>query len=132
MTQSNEPNTSPALSPTTDAPPTGSCGLTDGKNAAAGLSQPTSTSSAGPISGLNKRWRRPTSARQLASQATAVATKLLNGELDLETARAYGTMTRSIAQMLSVEVTKARFLDKEPDMGLGEEVYEPPATPQTE
>ena len=124
MIQPDAPSILPASPPITAVPPTGNSGLTAGKTAPAGSSPPTSTSSAGPTSGSNKRWRRPTSARQLASQATAVATKLLNGELDLETARAYGTMTRSIAQMLSVEVTKARFLDREPDMGLGEEVYE--------
>ena len=89
-----------------------------------GTYPPNSTNSDGPASSSNKQWRQPRSAREFASQANAVATMLLNGRLDLETARAYATLTRTIAQTLSTEVSKARFLEKPPDLSLDEDVWE--------
>lgn len=51
---------------------------------------------------------------EFASQTNRVATMLLNGELDLDTARSYSALVRGVAQMMSINVTHARFLKMEP------------------
>ena len=56
------------------------------------------------------RFSRPTSAREFASQANDVATKVLNGDIDLDTARTYSAIARTVAQAMSAEVARARFL----------------------
>lgn len=68
--------------------------------------------------GSKLRWRMPKNVREFTSQVNAVATKVLNGELDTDTARIYASLTRVLAQSLSVEVTKARFLKTAPDMNI--------------
>ena len=67
-----------------------------------------------PLSGRRQRWGTPETVHQLAGQANLVATMMLNGEIDLELARSYGALIRGIAQMMSIEVTRARFLKTEP------------------
>jgi hypothetical protein len=52
--------------------------------------------------------------RELAGQANQVATLMLNGQIDMELARSYGALVRGIAQMMSIEVTRARFVKTEP------------------
>lgn len=52
--------------------------------------------------------------RGLATQANNIATALLNEEVDLEKAKAYSALVRSVAQMMSIEVARARFLRSEP------------------
>lgn len=51
---------------------------------------------------------------EFASQTNRVATMLLNGEIDLDTARSYSALVRGVAQMMSINVTHARFLKMEP------------------
>lgn len=75
-------------------------------------------SSGGPTSGSNGRYREPKTVRELAAQVNQTATRVLNGEIDLETARVYSAMTRNVAQLVTAEVQKARFLRKEPDLTL--------------
>ena len=45
---------------------------------------------------------------------------ILNGELDMDTARAYASIARVVSQTISVEVTRARFLQTVPDLSLGD------------
>ena len=62
--------------------------------------------------------------RAFAAQANRVATMVLNGEIDVETARIYTAVARTVAQAMSTEVTRARFLQTEPDLELSEDVFE--------
>ncbi len=81
-------------------------------------SPPISSSSAGPSSGSKQHWQKPGSVMELAAQANDVATKFLNGEVNIEVARTYATIARVVAQAASIEVAKSRFLKEEPDLSL--------------
>lgn len=51
---------------------------------------------------------------------------VLNGDLDLERARLYSSVARTVAQALSTEVSRARFLAQAPDLTLeDDDVFEP-------
>ena len=41
---------------------------------------------------------------------------VLNGEIELETARLYSSIARTVAQAASLEVSRARFLATVPDL----------------
>lgn len=74
---------------------------------------------------LTRRFRRPTTALQLAAQVSHVATALLNGDIDLETARSYGTIARTAAQSMNIEVQTGRFLKSGTELRLDiESVFE--------
>lgn len=49
---------------------------------------------------------------------------VLNDEIEVETARVYASHVRVVAQALSSEVTRSRFLKEAPDMSLDDEVFE--------
>lgn len=100
-------------------------GSTDGVGAPGATSPPNSTNSATPSNASKRRYRKPRTALQLAAQASAVATALLNGTLDLDTARAYGTIARTAAQSLGVEVQTGRFLKTSPSLDMSWEAEEP-------
>lgn len=107
-----------------EIPTSGEPGCNDGKPEQVGSSQPTSTPCATPSSSSKERWKQPKTARQFASQVNAVATKLLNGTLDSETAKAYSSLARTVAQTITAEVQRSRFLENEPDLSFDEEVFE--------
>jgi hypothetical protein len=79
-----------------------------------GSTSPTSNSSERPSSGSTERWKKPRTVREFAAQTNTVATALLNGEMNLDIARTYSSLARGVAQMMSIEVTRARFLKTEP------------------
>lgn len=81
----------------------------------------TSTNSDEQSSGSNKPWRQPTNIKQLAAQANNIATKVLNGGIDLETAKLYVSLARVVAHATSLEVTRGRFLKEMPDLDLAED-----------
>lgn len=81
-------------------------------------STPMSMPSEEPSSTSNKRYRKPRTIREFAAQANEIATLVLNGEIDLETARNYASLARVVSQTASIEVTRARFLKREPDLSL--------------
>lgn len=64
------------------------------------------------------RWKPPRNAREFAAQANRVATMILNGEIEEDTARTYSAVARTAAQMLTAEVQRARFLQAEPNLSL--------------
>ncbi len=97
-------------------------GLEHGEKKQEDQHQPISTPLEKPSKGLRK-WRQPKNVKDLASQANAVATMLLNGSIDLETARAYSAIARTIAQSVTAEMNKARFLKSQPDLEFQEDVY---------
>jgi hypothetical protein len=82
---------------------------------------PNSPSSGEPTSGSTKHYRTPDDALGFARQLNLVATKVLNGELDLDTGRVYGALARSTVQALGTHVTLARLGSVTPDLTLGEE-----------
>lgn len=98
----------------------GSPGNTDGERGLAGESL-TSRHSERPSTPSTPQWRRPRDAKAFAAQANRVATMILNGEMDLDTARAYSGVARTMAQVLSAEVYRARFLQQEPNLSLDDE-----------
>ena len=95
-----------------------------GREGQAASSQSKSTPSATPSSSLNKQWRQPKSVRQFASQASAVCTLLLNGKLDLETAKAYSAIARTVSQAVTAEVQRSRFLQTVPELAFDQDVFE--------
>ena len=49
---------------------------------------------------------------------------VLNGEMNLDAARTYSSVARTVAQALSSEVSRSRFLQAEPSLELPGEVFE--------
>lgn len=81
-------------------------------------SRQTSSSSGEPSSGSKSAWHKPRTVREFAAQANQVATMILNGQIDMDVAKGYATLARVVAQSASIEVTRARFLKREPDLSL--------------
>jgi hypothetical protein len=85
----------------------------------------TTSSSSGERTANSKRhWRKPTDARRFASQMRAVATMVLNGEIDIETAKTYGALARAAVQAMSVQVTQARFARAVPDLTFDDDLFD--------
>lgn len=84
----------------------------------------TSRNSGERSSGSTRRWRQPRNVREFAAQANAVATLVLNGEMGLEAARTYSSVARTVAQAMSTEVSRSRFLQSEPSLDLPDDVWE--------
>jgi hypothetical protein len=53
-----------------------------------------------------------------AAQANRVATMLLRGQIDFETARTYAAVARTVAQAMNTEVNRARLEQNMPDLRL--------------
>jgi hypothetical protein len=85
---------------------------------------PTSNSSAKPSNESKRRWRQPRNAREFATQASHVATMILNGSIDQDTARLYVGAARVTAQAMSTNATVARFLGTEADLSLDDDMTE--------
>lgn len=103
--------------------PSENSGSTTGRRASASES-PTSKNSDEPVKGSKKHWRQPKTVREFAAQANAVATLILNGDIDEAPARQYTAIARTVAQAMSIEVARSRFLKEMPDLDFGEEVWE--------
>ena len=89
--------------------------LTDSESA---TGSQTSLNSDGPSKSSTRHWRQPKNAKDWAAQINAIATAVLNHEIDLEEARLVSALSRSAAQLLTAEVQRARFLQIEPDLNL--------------
>lgn len=116
--------TTPSSGTTPATPPSTDSGSTDTRSESASAS-PTSKSSGERSSGSTRRWRQPRNVREFAAQANAVATMVLNGTMDLESARTYSSVARTVAQAMSTEVSRARFVAVEPSLELPDDVFEP-------
>lgn len=94
----------------------------------AGVSKPTEvqdqslSTSTEPTRDSSRRWQKPKDFRGLARQVNQIATEVLNGEIDLEQARTYSSLTRVIAQLATNETTKARFGGQQADFDLDDEI----------
>ena len=60
----------------------------------------------------------PRNAKEWAAQLNMIATGVMNGTVDLDTAKVVSSISRSAAQLLTAEVQRARFLQIEPDLNL--------------
>lgn len=76
----------------------------------------TSSTSGTPSRHSTRRYKKPNNVREFASQANTVATRILNGEIDLDTARAYSAVARTVAQAVTAQTVHARFLKATPDL----------------
>lgn len=85
---------------------------------------PITTPPGQPSKPLSRHWRQPTNAREFAAQVNAVATMILNGEMNQDTARWYASVARTVVGAMSIEVTRARFLRTEPSLTLSDDIYE--------
>jgi hypothetical protein len=92
-------------------------GSTPGKSASAGGSR-ASRSSGAQSRPSSAHWSQPGTVKQFAGQVNKIATMVLNGEIDLDHARVYAGLARTVAQSISLEVTRARFLQTVPDLQL--------------
>ncbi len=90
-----------------------------------GSESPISSPSDAPSRPSMRRYRQPKNVREFASQANAVASAILNGEIDLDTARAYSAVARTVAQAVTSEVVRARFLKAMPDLDFVDMSEEP-------
>lgn len=75
----------------------------------------TSESSEKPSNDSSKLWKAPKNIKEFAAQANLVATQVLNGEIDIDTARTYSAIARTVAQAVNTELGKARITQQEPD-----------------
>lgn len=99
-------------------------GSTSGKSLRAEEDPLNSENSTAPSSGLKKRWRTPKNVRELATQINQVATLVLNDQIDLERARAFGALTRNVAQLISTEFQRSRSKQQVVDTNFCEESLE--------
>lgn len=101
---------------TEDTQKNGSESTSDTANVLDTTSHQNSMNSTLPTNVSKEHWPQPQTVRHFASQVNAVATRVLNGTIDMDIARTYATLSRVLAQAMSVEVTKARFLKQAPDL----------------
>lgn len=113
--KATEPTSMPSDATTPDTPTSDGHGSEPAASASASTS-PTSSSSDRPSTGSTRRYRRPRTVREFAAQANSVATAILNGDIDIDRARAYSSVARTVAQAMSTEVVRARFMQMEPDL----------------
>jgi len=57
---------------------------------------------------------------EFTSQVNAVANKVLNGEIDLDTARTFSALARVVASGVNAEVSRSRFLKAAPELCLAD------------
>lgn len=119
-----EESTTMPLSATTSETQTSTSSGPGPGSAEPGESLQSSRPSEQPSARSTRRWRSPRNAMEFAAQANAVATLLLNGEIDVETTRAYSAVARTVAQAMSTEVSRARFVAIEPTLSLSDDVFE--------
>jgi len=65
-------------------------------------------------------WAVPVDPMTFAYQANKVATAILNGEIDLDVARTYASVARTVAQAMNTEVNRARLEQSLPDLSMKE------------
>jgi hypothetical protein len=81
-----------------------------------GSDLPSSSTPGSPSRGSRTRWSRPSSAALLAAQANDVATRVLNGEIDLDVAARYASTARVAVSAMNIEVQRARAARQSPNL----------------
>lgn len=110
--------TTPLSATWADTPTSIDSGGTSTKSESASES-PTSKRSAGRSVGSKGHWRQPATVKEFAAQVNAIATAVLNGEVTGETmasVRLYSALVRTVAQAMTTEVQRARFLGEAPQL----------------
>lgn len=72
-----------------------------------------------PSAGSSKNWRKPRTVQEFAEQVNQVATLLLNRTIDLDVARAYSSLARTVSQAMSTEIAAARLERRRPNLNIG-------------
>ena len=84
------------------------------------MCQPKSLNSSMPSNDSKRRWRQAQTVMEFTSQVNAVANKVLNGEIDLDTARTFSALARVVASGVNAEVSRSRFLKAAPELCLAD------------
>lgn len=87
-------------------------------------STPTLSASTKPSPNSSRRWRKPMTIKDFVGQINQVSTMILNNEIDIDVANSYCRLSRSFAQLITTETVKARFLKRQPDTTLADDVFE--------
>lgn len=115
--RASAPTTTPS-SDTTDGTVTStSSGDTDGSDPSA-TGTPNSETSSERSRLSTRHWDEPDGPMSFAAQANQVATAILNGEIEIEVARTYASVARTVAQAMNTEVNRARLYETIPDLEL--------------
>ena len=77
-----------------------------------------STHSGLPASGSKEHWKQPRTIMEFAQQVNTVCSRLLNEEIDMETAKTYSALARVVTQAANIEVARARLSKDAPRLGL--------------
>lgn len=107
-----------------ETPKSGELGSEPTNSAPESESRPKSMRSAKQSSGSKRRYRTPRNVAEFAAVANEVAIKVLNEEIDLETARNFASVARVVSQLTSARVAHARFNKTAPDLSLEAETME--------
>ncbi len=73
---------------------------------------------------LKRSWKTPKNIKEFASQCNQVTTMILNEEMDLDRARTFSAVARTVAQAMTSETNKARFLKVLPDLEFEEDLFQ--------
>lgn len=85
---------------------------------------PTSSKPGSPSSDSRTRWSKPSNAAMLAAQANDVATRVLNGDIELEVAARYASTARVAVSAMNIEVQRARAARQTPNLLLDNPIDE--------
>ena len=75
------------------------------------------------FAGQSGVWKAPKNIMELAAQANVLATQLLNDEVSIPKARAYGTIARAVAGLLKAELDRRRWVGQDVELP-NDEVHE--------
>lgn len=85
-----------------------------------GSTSPVSKISVEQSKGSKRLWQVPKDVQGFTAQANEVATSVLNGEVNIERARIYASISRVISQTFTAQVQIARLTRSIPSLSLGE------------
>ena len=75
-------------------------------------------------SGLKEYWETPKDVWGFASQTNKIATMILNEEIDIEKARTFAALARTISQAATNKVNIARLTKEAPDLEFENDLFE--------
>lgn len=81
-----------------------------------GSDLPISSKPGSPSRDSRTRWNKPSSAALLAAQANDVATRVLNGDIELDVAARYASTARVAVSAMNIEVQRARAARQTPNL----------------
>jgi len=85
---------------------------------------PDSSPSDAQSASSRRRYKTPKNPLEFASLVSMVAVQVMNGEVDLDKARAFASLTRTAAQAMTTESAMARSQKTVPELTLTADVFE--------